>query len=201
MAEGTPNPVPLHELLFARNSKCLWLGQKIRGAVDTPDGWSGQDASAVERDGVEDVGLKSHVMSDWVHGCVGFGSVRSRSDGSELRQFIHVHDVAAALGSSMEHFDDLDMVTDISTGEWVAMRAVGATMEDAVAAVLNLPCTVHYDHANPAKPRGHISPDMTTRLYKYWKPQIQLRQGIEMLVREEAEKFARAKAAKGKTEL
>jgi nucleoside-diphosphate-sugar epimerase len=44
--------------------------------------------------GSENVGLKSHVLSDWSEQCVRRGFVTARSNGHEIRQFIHAQDVA-----------------------------------------------------------------------------------------------------------
>ncbi len=44
--------------------------------------------------GSENVGLKSHVLSDWSEQCVRRGLVTARSNGHEIRQFIHAQDVA-----------------------------------------------------------------------------------------------------------
>ena len=36
------------------------------------------------------VGIKSHVLSDWAAQCVASGRAQSRTDGREERQFVHV---------------------------------------------------------------------------------------------------------------
>ena len=57
--------------------------------------------------GAETLGPKSHVLSDWAAQCAAGGRARSRTDGREERQFVHVEDTAAALGTAMLLFGPL----------------------------------------------------------------------------------------------
>jgi len=91
--------------------------------------------------GPERVGLKSHVLTDWVHSCVHRGHISCLTDGREPRQFLHVNDTAAALGAMMQHYDKMDFVTDISSDEWTTLRQLG----DLVTSEATRPCPIEYN--------------------------------------------------------
>jgi len=55
--------------------------------------------------GREALSRRSHVLSDWAAQCVREGSIRSLTAAPERRQFLHVHDAAAALVAVMQHWD------------------------------------------------------------------------------------------------
>lgn len=98
--------------------------------------------------GHERQGLKAHVLTDWVsrsdrtatralcsscssltpsrllHSCLELGTIKCRTDGQEYRQFLHVRDVAVALGLMMERFEEMEQVTDISSNVWYRLEEV-----------------------------------------------------------------------------
>lgn len=48
--------------------------------------------------GHERHGIKSHVLTDWINGCLDDGVIRAQTDGTEARQFLHASDTVAAIG-------------------------------------------------------------------------------------------------------
>lgn len=86
--------------------------------------------------GRERVGLKSHVLADWVNACSHRGTIRGVTSGHEARQFLHAQDAARAFVQLMRKYADLDPVTDISSGVWVTLRALA--MEVRMAKKLQL---------------------------------------------------------------
>lgn len=76
--------------------------------------------------GSEDITEKSHVIADWVAACAKTGHIGSLTTGEEYRQFLHVDDCAAYIGLMMNMHDELDAVTDITSGQWVQMKDVAA---------------------------------------------------------------------------
>ena len=106
--------------------------------------------------GAEQVGLKSHVLSDWARQCAQNGSASSLTDGLEERQFVHVNDTASACGMGMELHEELDMVSDVSSGEWVDMHSVAAVLASASDGV----CSVSFAE-RPAGYRARLSAQLT----------------------------------------
>ena len=104
------------------------------------------------------------------------GTVRSLTDGAERRQFVHVDDCADGLGAAMEHYDSLELVTDITSSEWVTMR-------QEVAQAFRPACHVLFADHTPAAPRSMLEPKMQCDFHrKWWKPQRTLQQGVAELI-------------------
>lgn len=126
--------------------------------------------------GPEATGPKSHVLSDWATACVRDGVVHSRTDGHEVRQFVHVEDVADALVRGMSLHARLPLVSDVSSGEWVAMRVAAAQLEAVVRAVPGLHCHIRFAGV-PAAARARLSPQLDGVLHGEWRSRISLPEG------------------------
>jgi nucleoside-diphosphate-sugar epimerase len=129
--------------------------------------------------GPEQVGLKSHVLSDWAHQCAQNDSAQSLTDGQEERQFVHVNDTAAACGIGMLHHAELDLVSDVSSGEWVTMRQVAALL----ARASNGGCAVGFSE-RVAGYRARLSAKLTGRLHARWAARVGLEAGCRALLDE-----------------
>ena len=82
--------------------------------------------------GYEKAGLRSHVLSDWLHACAsGRSVISSLTDGHERKQFVYVDDLARALVDMMAGFAGLAPVTDVTTGAWTSMRQVAGLVTRA----------------------------------------------------------------------
>jgi len=143
--------------------------------------------------GAENVGLKSHVLSDWAAQCVASGRAQSRTDGNEERQFVHVDDTAWALGEAMQRHANLAMESDISTGAWVDMRAVARALEEAASTDASedttRACRVEFA-STPATHRVRLSPKLDGPLHQVWAPKISLLEGCRMLLAQYRERAA-----------
>lgn len=85
--------------------------------------------------GWETPGQRSHVVPDLVLGGVANGMVRCATSGAEKRQWLHKTDCASAL---THLFDSNQEYADITSGEWVSVRDVAAT----IAGQLDVPLEV-----------------------------------------------------------
>ena len=93
--------------------------------------------------GYEKVGLRSHVLADWLHSCAsGMSIVHSLTDGHERKQFAHADDIARALVDMMAGFKGLAPVTDVTTGAWMSMRQVAGMVARAAGGS----CHVEFSH-------------------------------------------------------
>lgn len=146
--------------------------------------------------GPERIGLKSHVLTDWVHSCVQRGRISCLTDGTEPRQFLHVNDTAAALGAAMEHYQHLEFATDISSDVWTSLHELG----HVVASEATQPCPITYSSAKAAV-TDLISPNTTAFLYQVWQPRVSLQEGVrDLFLRLDAHVEAEA-AMRGRDEL
>ena len=118
--------------------------------------------------GYEKVGLRSHVLSDWLHACAaGTSPIASLTDGHERKQFVHADDLARTLVDMMAGFRGLAPVTDVTTGAWASMRTVAAMVTKASGGACHVhfarrraPVTAEPEPANLRK----VSHDMDARL-------------------------------------
>ena len=125
--------------------------------------------------GYERIGVKSHVLNDWIWSCVTAATIPCVTDGLEYRQFMHADDVASALGAMQRHFDSLDEVTDVSSGEWLQLRDLGALVRTGVVQSGEAPCTLTFSSTRAAKiangpaQRLRVEPNLGTPFHAAWK--------------------------------
>ena len=94
-------------------------------------------------------------------------------DGSPMREFLHVDDLAEACYTCMETYDDSEPI-NIGTGEDVTIKELAETIKD----VVGYENSVKWDIDKPnGTPRKVLNVDKIKSLG--WEPKISLRQGIE----------------------
>jgi len=117
---------------------------------------------------------RSHVLADWAAACVRQGGIDSLTDGAELRQFVHSADCAAGLGAAMRHYDQLELVTDVTAPVWRSMRQVAAAFQPY--------CPVRFA-ATQAAPRSMLQPRTECDFHRlWWKPDISMEEGVAGLI-------------------
>lgn len=137
--------------------------------------------------GKEPIGLKSHVVSDWIYGCLTEGEVRCRTDGLEERQFLHVDDCAKALGLMMKHYEQLQLVTDLSLDKWTSLTSVAHSVASKAYSLLGRKCPVSFQKSR-AQVRDKLDPILTTKWHKnHWKASINFEDGVQSLLEEFSE--------------
>ena len=130
--------------------------------------------------GRERVGGKSHVLTDWVVGCATSGEVSSMSDGWEWRQFLHANDTAAAMGGMMERWQQLPLVTDLSSTHWVQMRHVAEIVADGSSSTCSTSFSDRAEGSGGEEVRERLSPDVSSWWWQYggWQPTVTMAAGI-----------------------
>ena len=94
-------------------------------------------------------------------------------DGTPMREFLHVDDLAEACYTCMETYDDSELI-NIGTGEDVTIKELAETIKDVVGYENN----IKWDTDKPnGTPRKVLNVDKIKSLG--WEPKISLRQGIE----------------------
>jgi len=126
--------------------------------------------------GFQPVGLRSHVLNDWISACTEKENIQALTDGLESRQFLHVNDTAAGLIAMMDNFASMPEVTDMSSGVWLQLRDLGEAVI-GVAKQHSLKCVIEWS-AKSAKKRKMPSPTEVAALHAVWRPRVSLEDGI-----------------------
>jgi GDP-L-fucose synthase len=99
--------------------------------------------------------------------------VKLWGDGSAMREFLHVDDLAEACYTCMQKYDEAEHI-NVGTGEDVTIRQLAETIADVVGYNRN----INWDTTKPnGTPRKVLNVDKIKELG--WKPKIGLREGIE----------------------
>ena len=94
-------------------------------------------------------------------------------DGTPMREFLHVDDLAEACYTCMETYDDSELI-NIGTGEDVTIKELAETIKD----VVGYENSIKWDTDKPnGTPRKVLNVDKMKSLS--WEPKISLREGIE----------------------
>jgi nucleoside-diphosphate-sugar epimerase len=121
--------------------------------------------------GVEPIGAKSHVLSDWIWQCLKYGRARSLSDGTEVRQFTYANDMAVSLVEMMHRFDSLPKMVHLTTGQWTSMREAAHHVKQA----LNSTCEITFSDKRAQFQRGKEATVM-------WKVGSSVQSGLQAMV-------------------
>ena len=101
------------------------------------------------------------------------GKVTLWGDGSPMREFLHVDDLAEACYTCMQDYED-DEHINVGTGEDVTIKELAET----VAKVVDFRRTIEWDTSKPnGTPRKVLNVDKIKSLG--WEPKIKLKEGIE----------------------
>jgi len=101
------------------------------------------------------------------------GEVSLWGDGTPMREFLHVDDLAEACYTCMETYDDSELI-NIGTGTDVTIKELAETIAD----VVGYKNSIKWDTDKPnGTPRKVLNVDKIKSLG--WEPKIALREGIE----------------------
>jgi GDP-L-fucose synthase len=101
------------------------------------------------------------------------GTVKLWGDGSAMREFLHVDDLAEACYVCMQNYDGVDHI-NVGTGEDVTIKELAHTISD----IVRFPGDIEWDTTKPnGTPRKVLNVDKIKSLG--WEPKISLRDGIK----------------------
>jgi len=148
---------------------------KLEGEKRVLAGGVGKVAKFWNVYGYEKVGLRSHVLTDWLHACAsGRPIIHSLTDGHERKQFVHADDMGRALVDLMAGFKGLAPVTDLTTGAWMSMRQVAGMVARAAGGSCHVlfsrkraPVTVEPEPANLWRVGKDMDASMRHMLARY----------------------------------
>ena len=102
-----------------------------------------------------------------------YGSVKLWGDGSAMREFLHVDDLAEACYVCMQKYDEPEHI-NVGTGEDVTIKELAHTISDVVGFMGD----IEWDTTKPnGTPRKVLNVDKIKSLG--WEPKIGLREGIK----------------------
>lgn len=102
-----------------------------------------------------------------------YGSVKLWGDGSAMREFLHVDDLAEACYVCMQKYDEAEHI-NVGTGEDVTIKELAHIISD----VVRFPGDIEWDTTKPnGTPRKVLNVDKIKAFG--WEPKISLRKGIE----------------------
>ena len=94
-------------------------------------------------------------------------------DGSPMREFLHVDDLAEACYTCMESYESREII-NVGTGEDVTIKELAETIKDVVGFIGG----ITWDISKPnGTPRKVMNVDKMKSLG--WEPKVGLREGIE----------------------
>ena len=102
-----------------------------------------------------------------------YGSVKLWGDGSAMREFLHVDDLAEACYTCMQNYNESEQI-NVGTGEDVTIKELAETISD----IFGFMGDVEWDTSKPnGTPRKVLNVDRIKALG--WEPRISLRDGIK----------------------
>lgn len=102
-----------------------------------------------------------------------YGSVKLWGDGSAMREFLHVDDLAEACYTCMQVYNEAEHI-NVGTGEDVTIKELAKTISNVVGFMGD----IEWDTTKPnGTPRKVLNVDKIKSLG--WEPKIGLREGIE----------------------
>lgn len=120
------------------------------------------------------VGIRSHVITDWIASCVKDKKIQARTTGAEARQFLHAEDCARALGTMMQRFEELPLVTDVSLPVWTSLTQLGELLSRIGG------CGISYSDVE-ASARLRTEPNLTAPFHRHWEARVDLESGVRAL--------------------
>ena len=101
------------------------------------------------------------------------GKVTLWGDGSALREFLHVDDLAEAAFTCMKDYDS-DEIINVGTGKDISIKELAMTIAD----VISYKGDIEWDTSKPnGTPRKVLNVDKIKSLG--WEPKIELKEGIQ----------------------
>lgn len=124
--------------------------------------------------GPEVEGEKSHVITDFIKMAVDDGEIRMRTDGMEIRQFLHVDDCCEAFSRLMDNYHEIVSKSfDITSFQWRTIAGVAGTLHKLTGCKVTKGSDHHLQQKinQPYELINHI-----------WCPKIKLEDGISQLL-------------------
>jgi nucleoside-diphosphate-sugar epimerase len=126
--------------------------------------------------GIEEVGEKSHVITDFCNMAKQHNIIKMRTTGSECRQFLYADDCAEALLTLTEKYDllDKDKNYDITNFEWNSISDVANIIQNISGCEIICGDKFDDNQKNTMNNPDHY-------ILNFWKPKTKLEEGIKKI--------------------
>jgi len=128
---------------------------------------------------MEDEGIKSHVISDFIYQALRTKTITMMTDGNEWRQFTHITDLSRAFYASLHTTDLRRSIYDASSYEWVRVIDIANMIAQKTEATVI-----------PGQGKGH-DPHPSDNMGRIpgWLPTIEFSAGIDQMISEARSKI------------
>lgn len=125
--------------------------------------------------GIENDEKKSHVITDFIKMSKSDKLIKIKTDGSEVRQFLHANDCSKCLEILMTKYDELDRKNslDVTSFEWTTIREIAEIISE-----LN---NTNYEKGLKNDIQQNKQNEPTSYILNFWKPEIKLKDGIKLI--------------------
>jgi len=132
--------------------------------------------------GSEEIGIKSHVIPDFINQAINNNSITIRSNGLEERMFLYCDDFSNALYSVFQNFDliDKDSIVDISSESWTSILEIADIIKKIMKDDYNTDITILKSDINMDSHNKRNEPDLNI-ISKYCKQSTSIESGIRLM--------------------
>jgi nucleoside-diphosphate-sugar epimerase len=125
--------------------------------------------------GNEPVGEKSHVIPDFIDQAKRTGRIHMLTDGEEERQFLYTTDCSKCLEAIMNNYDEIVATgrtsVDVTNHVWTKIKDVAEMIAPGQV----------FAKKGKKDATQTIRNEPDDFILKYWKPEITLEQGIQIM--------------------
>lgn len=123
--------------------------------------------------GLEHDENKSHVITDFIRMAIDKKEINMMTNGQEVRQFLHVDDCSRCLEILMKQYNNIDRNEQLHVTSFVDSKII--EVAEIISEYFNIEYNIGNDYDSVQLDKRNVA-DIT--IYKYWKPSINLKDGI-----------------------
>jgi nucleoside-diphosphate-sugar epimerase len=130
--------------------------------------------------GKESHGIKSHVITDFIQMAISNKKISMRTEGTEVRDFLFIDDCSSALEWASKQFAMIKnaySVIDIASFSYTSILDIARIVAEKTGSTVEVGTGIDLVQS------GHRF-DPREDILKYWKPAVNIKEGISKLVEE-----------------
>lgn len=132
--------------------------------------------------GNEEIGIKSHVIPDFINQAFTMNTISIRTSGLEERMFIHCDDFSNALYCVFDNYSDIDnSIIDISSKSWTSIIEIAYIIKNHIKIHYNTDINIVTNNTYIDSHNKKNEPDLSI-ISKYWKQSISIEAGIKQMI-------------------
>jgi nucleoside-diphosphate-sugar epimerase len=132
--------------------------------------------------GSEEIGIKSHVIPDFINQAINTDTISIRSNGLEERMFLYCDDFSNALYAIFENYEYIDKksIVDISSNTWTSILDIARVIKKIMSDDYNKDINIVTTDINMDSHNKRNEPDLSI-VSKYWKESTSIESGIRLM--------------------